>query len=285
VPVQRILGDMPLRSINPPLDSLPIGVFDSGIGGLSVLRAIRRELPEETLFYFADSANAPYGDRTASFIIERAEAITKFLVASGAKAIVVACNTASVVAVERLRSWCPVPLVAIEPAIKPASLHSKSRVIGVLATRQTIESRSVARLCSVYGTDTRILLTACPGLAEQVEKGELESDATRALLIQYIAPLLASGVDTIVLGCTHYPFLDRVIREIAGENVSVLDPAAAVARQLSRKIGTNRSRLPAGVSAEERFFSTAAPELAEPVISALWGRSVVVNSQALQSSS
>jgi glutamate racemase len=269
--------------MNSPLDSAPIGVFDSGIGGLSVLRAIRRELPEETLFYFADSANAPYGDRAASFIIERAEAITEFLVALGAKAIVVACNTASVVAIERLRSWCPVPVVAIEPAIKPAALHSKSRVIGVLATRQTIESTAVARLCSLYGADTRILLTACPGLAEQVEKGELESEATRALLIQYIAPLLAAAADTIVLGCTHYPFLDRLICEIAGVNVSVIDPAAAVARQLSRKLGTSRARLAAGVSAQERFFSTAAPDLAKPVISALWGRNVMVEaSNAMQ---
>ena len=255
----------------------PIGVFDSGVGGLSVLHAIRRELPAEHLLYMADSGNAPYGDRDAGFIIDRATAISEFLLASGVKAIVVACNTATVVAVEKLRSWCPVPIVAMEPAIKPASRCTRSGVVGVLATSQTLASSRVAQLCADYGSDVEILLTACPGLVEQVELAELASETTRSLLLSYISPLLEAGADTIVLGCTHYPFLGRLIRQIVGPDVFIVDPAAAVARELARRLGTNRTPLLPGRAAEERFFSSAPSEQARLVMSALWGRSVVVH--------
>ena len=269
---------LPQLEMNISSPEAPIGVFDSGVGGLSVLHAVRRELPNENLLYLADSGNAPYGDRETGFITDRATLITEFLVAHGVKAIVVACHTVTTVAIARLRSWCPVPIVAVEPAIKPATACTKSGVVGVLATSQTLASSAVVRLCATYGGDTKILLQPCPGLAEQVESGELTSSATRALLLKYIAPLLAAGTDTIVLGCTHYPFLVPLIREIIGPDISLIDPANAVARELARRLGTNRMPMFSDTSANERFFSSGPIEQARSVISALWGRSVEVHS-------
>lgn len=259
-----------------PADA-PIGVFDSGVGGISVLHAIRQELPAEHLLYVADSGNAPYGDRQTHFITDRTTTIARFLIASQVKAIVVACNTATVVAIEELRSWCPVPVVAMEPAIKPAAGSTKSGIVGVLATNRTIASASVARLCNQYGRSTKILLMACPGLVEHVERGELSSNATRSLLVKYISPLLDSGVDTLVLGCTHYPFLGALIQDIVGPNVAIVDPAAAVARELTRRLGTNLRLTSPGDSVSECFFSSGPVDRAHTVISTLWGKNIVVH--------
>lgn len=258
-----------------------IGVFDSGVGGLSVLRAIRNELPEERLIYLADSGHAPYGDREADFILDRATRITEHLLAGGVKAIVVACNTASVVAIEKIRSWCPVPVVAMEPAIKPASQNTRTGVVGVLATSRTLSSANVARLCEAYGKQIRLLLQPCPGLVEQVERGELHGEATRKLLTGYLSPLLAAGADTIVLGCTHYPFLHELIGEIVGPNVAIVDSGAAVAKQVVRRLGTNRIFAATAQGLEPTFFSSAAPDQARAVISALWGKNVEVHGLAL----
>lgn len=255
----------------------PIGVFDSGVGGLSVLHAIRRELPNENLLYLADSGNAPYGDREAGFITDRATLITEFLVAHGAKAIVVACHTVTTVAITALRSWCPVPIIAVEPAIKPAAIRTKSGVVGVLATSRTLASAAVVRLCAAYGGNAQILLQPCPGLVEQVESGELASSATQALLLKYITPLLAAGADTIVLGCTHYPFLAPLIREIVGPEISLIDPAGAVARELARRLGAQRSPMASDKPASERFFSSGRIEQACRLLSTLWGRDVEVH--------
>ncbi|WFP49655.1 glutamate racemase [Methylomonas sp. EFPC3] len=259
-----------------PAADAPIGVFDSGVGGLSVLRAIRAELPNEDLLYVADSGYAPYGDRDAGFIEDRSAAIAGFLIDEGAKAIVVACNTATVVAIEKLRAWCPLPVVAIEPAIKPAAGITQSGVIGVLATRQTLASANVARLCAAYGQDVNILLQPCPGLVEQVEKAELDSPASRALLETYLAPLLAAGADTIVLGCTHYPFLLPLVREIIGPERVIIDPATAVAKELARRLGNQRASALRPEPARTRFLSSAAGSNASSVVSALWGSPVLV---------
>jgi glutamate racemase len=254
----------------------PIGVFDSGVGGLSVLRAIRAELPLEDLLYVADSGYAPYGDRDADFIADRATTITELLLDAGVKAIVVACNTATVVAIEKLRAWCPVPVVAMEPAIKPAAQTTKSGVVGVLATSRTLASPSVARLCAAYGKDIEILLQPCPGLVEQVEKAQLHSEATRELLVRYLSPLLLAGADTIVLGCTHYPFLAPLIREIVGPDVAIIDPATAVAKELARRLNGNLMPVSGERAAEVSFFSSTASEEASLIISALWGTRVRV---------
>ena len=255
----------------------PIGVFDSGVGGLSVLYAIRRELPDENLLYAADSGNAPYGDRDADFIKNRALLMTRFLLAQGAKTIVVACNTATVVAVSELRSWCPVPVVAMEPAIKPAAQMTRSGIVGVLATRQTLSSPSVARLCEAHGDSVKFLLQACPGLVEKVERAELTSEATRALLVGYLSPLLAAGADTLVLGCTHYPFLIPLIQEIAGPEVLIIDPAVAVSREVARRLVPNLNFMSRSRPVTTRFFSSSPLDEAQAAISALWGERVTVH--------
>ncbi len=265
------------------LPTTPIGVFDSGVGGLSVLREIRRAMPSEDLLYVADSGHAPYGDRPSDYIHDRSKAVAEYLVGQGVKAIVIACNTATVVAVEELRSWCPVPVVAMEPAIKPAVGITRSGVVGVLATSQTLASPSVARLCNEYGSAARILLQACPGLVEQVERAELDNAATRALLNEYLSPLMARGADTLVLGCSHYAFLHDAIRAVVGGEVTIIDPSGAVARELVRRVGAagGAADVPeAGAeparAGEDRFVSSGDLAQASLVISRLWGRKVEV---------
>lgn len=265
-----------MNTTDPP--ERPIGVFDSGVGGLSVLHEIRRELPGEDLLYVADSGHAPYGDKSTQLIEARVIAIVEFLVSQRAKAIVVACNTATGVAIQLLRSRFPVPIIAMEPAVKPAAAHTQSGVIGVLATSRTIASDNFAKLHERFGADVKILMQACPGLVEQVEAGDLSGDKTRALIEQYVEPLLEQGADTIVLGCTHYPFLAPLIQEIAGQTVTVIDPSSAIAREVRRRLAT-ASLLSVGSRAgTERFWSSAAPDTAQTIISQLWQVEVKVTS-------
>ena len=168
----------------------PVGVFDSGVGGLSVLREIRNELPHEDLLYVADSAYAPYGDRSPELIQSRATAVVQFLINQQAKAVVVACNTATGIAIDSLRRQFPIPLVAIEPAVKPAAANTRSGVVGILATTQTLSSSKFSRLLAGYSDKIRFLVQSCPGLVEQVEKGELSSQETRSLVERYVRPLV-----------------------------------------------------------------------------------------------
>jgi glutamate racemase len=255
----------------------PIGVFDSGVGGLSVLRVMRESLPQEHLIYVADSGHAPYGGRSASFITDRSIAITEQLIAEGAKAIVVACNTASVVAVKALRARYALPIVAMEPAIKPAVTLTKTGVIAVLATLQTIASSAVANLVDRHGGDVDVALVACPGWPERVERHDLSSAATRALLSRTILPLIERGADVLVLGCTHYAFLRPLIEDIAGARATIVDPAPAVVRQLSRQLGANLRRVGSHERARETFYSSAPLEEAQRVMSALWGAELQVH--------
>jgi glutamate racemase len=255
----------------------PIGVFDSGVGGLSVLREIRRELPYEDLLYVADSAHAPYGDKSTRFIEDRTVAIVEFLLSRNAKAIVVACNTATGVAIEMLRAKFSVPIVAMEPAVKPAVAHTRSGVIGVLATSRTITSDNFARLHKRFGADVKILMQSCPGLVEQVELGDLSGDETRTLIARYVAPLLEQEADTIVLGCTHYPFLAPLIREIAGPTVAVIDPSAAIARELRRRLSSANLLSVVNRAGTEQFWTSAATNLAQPIIAQLWQADVKVH--------
>ena len=213
-----------------------IGVFDSGVGGLSLLREIRRELPHEDLIYVADSGHAPYGDKPVDVIRQRSSAIVDFLVARGAKAVVVACNTATSVAVDGLRRAWTIPIVAIEPAVKPAAATTRSGIVGVLATSQTIASPRFARLTDVFAAGVEVIAQPCPGLVEQIEMGDLSGPATRALVDGYVRPLVERGADTLVLGCTHYPFVTELIADAAGGQVTIVDPAAAVARELRRRL-------------------------------------------------
>jgi glutamate racemase len=253
-----------------------IGVFDSGVGGLSVLKAIREALPNEDLVYVADSAHAPYGDRGEDFITQRTLFLGAWLSQAGVKAITIACNTATVVAAKRLRENTQLPVVAIEPAIKPAVALTRSGVVGVLATRQTVQSDNVARLCEQHGAGKQILLQACPGWVEQVEAADLSSSHTLALLHTYIDPLLAQGADTLVLGCTHYPFLRDAIQSMVGESVMLIDPAQAVARELVRRLSDQTALSPR--AGHTYFFTTGDQAHAETAISQLWGAPVQVQS-------
>jgi glutamate racemase len=251
----------------------PIGVFDSGVGGLSVLREIRRELPHERTVYVADSGFAPYGDRDADFIERRSDAIVRFLIAQGVKAIVVACNTATGVAVERLRTTYALPIVAIEPAVKPAAAATRSGVIAVLATSATLASARFSSLVGRHGGTVRVIVQPCPGLAQQVESGDLAGAKTRALVEQYVAPLVGHDVDTLVIGCTHYTFLTPIIQQVAGDAVTVVDPAAAVARELRRRLDAAGLLNPASGDAGqagEVFWTSGELDEAIRVMAQLW---------------
>ena len=256
-----------------------IGVFDSGVGGLSVLKAIRAALPNEDLVYVADSGHAPYGDQSESHITQRTMTVGSWLAEQGVKTITIACNTATVVAAKTLREQTHLPVVAIEPAIKPAVALTRSGVVGVLATSQTVQSASVARLIELYGADKRVLLQACPGWVEQVELADLHSKQTLALVRQFVAPLIAQGADTLVLGCTHYPFLRDAIQQVAGHGVNLIDPAEAVARELSRRLQEVGALLPDSPdqsAGRVQFFTTGDAVQAQAVISHLWDGPVAV---------
>ena len=252
-----------------------IGVFDSGVGGLSVLRAIRAALPAENLVYVADSGHAPYGDKSEAHIIERTLTVGNWLAVSGVKAITVACNTATVVAIRHLREQTHIPVVAIEPAIKPAANTTRTGVVGVLATTQTLQSESVARLCLEHGEGKRILLQACPGWVEAVEQADLHSPQTEALLRQFVVPLMDQGVDTLVLGCTHYPFLRNTLQRIVGDYVVLIDPAVAVATELTRRLGNDR-RMDEQHIGTTRFFTTGDVSHVQQVVAHLWGDGALV---------
>jgi glutamate racemase len=248
----------------------PIGVFDSGVGGLSVLREIRRELPNEALLYVADSAHAPYGDKSQAYIEARSIAISEFLIKQHAKAIVVACNTATGAAVNVLRAKFSLPIIAMEPAIKPAAAKTNTGVIGVLATQRTLASDNFVKLFTRFASTVEIVAQACPGLVEQVEEGDLYGLKTRVLLERYLQPLLARQVDTIVLGCTHYPFLMDLIQDITGPAVTIIDPAPAIARELHRRLEHMDLLNNQASGVQERFWSSGLPEKNEPVLSQLW---------------
>ena len=269
-----------MKAANIPkhLPENPIGVFDSGVGGLSVLREIRRELPGEDLLYVADSGHAPYGDKSRQMIEARSVTIVDFLLSQNAKAIVVACNTATGAAIETLRARFSVPIVAMEPAVKPAAQSTKSGVIGVLATSGTLGSDNFARLHERFGAKVDILVQACPGLVELVEAGDLSSEKTRTLIEKYLMPLLEHQADTVVLGCTHYPFLAPLIREIAGTGVAIIDPAAAVARELRRRLSNTGLLSRDGGAGAERFWTSGKPDQAQKVLSQLWEMDIEVQS-------
>lgn len=222
------------------LDCPPVGIFDSGVGGLSVLRAVREALPNQAAIYLADQAHVPYGPRSLQEVRAFSEAITRYLLAEGARLIVVACNTASAAALHHLRRSFPgTPFVGMEPAVKPAAERTLSGVVGVLATPATFQGALYASVVERFAGGVTVLQDTCPGLVAQIEAGNLDGKETRAILEKALRPMLANGIDTVVLGCTHYPFVIPVIREIVGPEVRVIDPAPAVARQTRRLLHDN----------------------------------------------
>lgn len=214
-----------------------IGIFDSGIGGLSVFREIRKVLPEERYFYFSDSAHCPYGEKSKDYIIERAREITRILLDAGADIIVVACNTATAAAISVLRKEFPVHFIGMEPAVKPAASSTKTRIVGVLATAGTLKADKYLNTRGKFSEDVKIVEHVGQGFVEAVEKGMTTGEEAERIVRSSIAPLLDEGADRIVLGCTHYPFLMETIRKVAGElyperDIEIIDPAPAVAKHL-----------------------------------------------------
>lgn len=251
-----------------------IGIFDSGVGGISVLRHVRTELPRQNLLYCADSLHTPYGSKTPEQIRQRSVRLTEFLLEQGASAIVVACNTATAAAVSALRASFPVPIIGMEPAVKPAVAATRSGVVGVMATVGTLKSAQFAALLENYGKGVQVVTQACHGLVECVERGELDAPATRDLVLKYVQPLLAQGADTIVLGCTHYPFVRPLIEREVGQDVAIIDTGAAVARQLRRRLEAHGLLgEAAGLAA---FWTSGNPAEAQSVMSMLWGQPVEV---------
>jgi glutamate racemase len=256
----------------------PIGVFDSGVGGLTVLAEVHRAMPAEDLLYVADSGHAPYGERPEAQIRARAEAITGFLLEQGAKAIVIACNTATGVAAAHLRALHDLPIVAMEPAVKPASSLTRSGIIGVLATSGTLKSDKFEALRGRFHGTVEVLTQPCPGLVELIEAGDLQAEALHARLADFVLPLVERGADTLVLGCTHYPLVRGLIADIAGPGVQIADAGAAVARQVRSRLGEAGLLRPTNAPGRQRFWTSAVPPApAAALIRRLWGAAVPVS--------
>ncbi|MEX5343549.1 glutamate racemase [Pseudomonas sp. I2] len=258
--------------------SAPVGVMDSGVGGLSVLAEIQRLLPNESLLYVADSGHVPYGEKSPDYIRERLRRIAGFFHERGAKAMVLACNTATVAAVADLRELYPGwPLVGMEPAVKPAAAATRSGVVGVLATTGTLQSAKFAALLDRFASDVRVVTQPCPGLVECIEAGDLGSPRLRELLRGYVQPLLAAGCDTLILGCTHYPFLRPLLAGMVPADVAIIDTGAAVARQLQRLLGAH-DLLAEGPARDTAFWTSADPESLKKILPVLWHKSDSVQS-------
>lgn len=248
----------------------PIGIFDSGIGGLSVARAIRQLLPGERLHYFADTGHAPYGEKSDEYIYQRMQVITHHLLASDAKAIVVACNTATTAAIAKLRAEFSLPIIGVEPGVKPAVLTSTTGVVGVLATPRTLQTPAFSQLSARYAASARILLQPCPGLVPLIEALSLESEELRQLLQNYIKPLLAQGADTLVLGCTHYNLIAELIADTAGPAVTVVRTEAAVAKQLQSRLSELGLLNTGDVRGPDSFYSSGNNVLFQRQLQQFW---------------
>lgn len=249
----------------------PIGVFDSGVGGISVLRHIHALLPHEQLLYVADSQYAPYGNKTAEEIQSRCFVIADLLIAKGVKALVVACNTATAAAIDAMRERYSLPIVGMEPAVKPAAEASKNGIVGVLATVGTLKSAQFAALLETYGRNVEVVTQACTGLVECIERGELTANSTKDLIRRYCTPLLAEGADTIVLGCTHYPFVRDLISDVVGKDIVLVETGLAVASQLKNRLIEAGLLCASHSVGEVKFWTNSTAENAAQVIESLWG--------------
>jgi len=266
----------------------PVGIFDSGVGGLSVLRHIQAQLPNEHLLYFADSGFAPYGDKPEDVVIDRVLAIAAFLVSRGVKALVVACNTATVAAVRILRERYPdMPIVGVEPGLKPGAAATRNGTVGVLATERTLAGEKFLLLRDqiVEATGARFLLQPCVGLADQIEFGEPGAPALDAMLERYVVPLLAQSADTLVLGCTHYPLvqasIERVIRRHTDDAVTLIDTGDAVARQLTRLLEAAGLLRDGGEPAHLAGFTSASGAALSAAFASLLGQDPPVQEVAV----
>ena len=267
--------------------SLPIGILDSGVGGLSILNKIHQRLPAENLMYFADSAWSPYGPRRAVEIQTRCRHIIDNMISHGIKAVVLACNTATAAAVENLRQEYQLPIIGMEPAIKPAAVQSQSGVIGVLATEGTLDSDKFIKLKNTIGSNAgreiEIITRSCHGLVELIEEIELREENIIQLLKEYIHPLLEKNVDTLVLGCTHYSLITDLISSVAGPDIMVMDTGYAVAERLASQLdvfGLSEIKPENGkkqTRGQILFFSSGESSQQERLIASYWGKKVRVS--------
>ncbi len=244
-------------NLSVPDENRAIGIFDSGIGGLTVANAVFDLLPQEKIIYFGDTANIPYGSKTAEHVRDLSFKITEFLLDKGCKAIVVACNTASAAALDALRNhWPDVPFIGMEPAVKPAAKLTKSGKVGVLATAGTFKSQRYANLMHAYAQEVTMIQNPCVGLVQLIEDQKTESPETRTLLESILKPMEAEGADTFVLGCTHYPFVEHIIRDIIDEAEHIINPAPAVARQLKRRLENLKFLNTSGEIPQHEFYAS-----------------------------
>nr|MBL8410180.1 glutamate racemase [Dechloromonas sp.] len=252
----------------------PIAVFDSGLGGLTVLRALRDRLPQEDFFYFADTRFLPYGDRSEAFLRERGVRIAEALARRGAKALVIACNTATAAAAEAIRAASPLPVVALEPGVKPAAALTGKGVIGVLATTRTLASERFRRLVGNHASHLEVITQACPGLAEAIETEGPDSQLVESLLDGFVAPLAAAEADVVVLGCTHYPWVAAAIERRMAAGTRLLDTGEPVARQLARLLDADG--LLGGGSGALTVATSGAPARVAATVDRLWGQHLPV---------
>jgi len=257
----------------------PIGIFDSGVGGLSIAKCISETLPNEQLIYVADSAFAPYGDIQISLIEQRVNAIADWLVSKKVKAIVVACNTATVNTIENLRARYHLPIIGVEPAIKPAAKQSKSKKVAILVTQATAQNQRFLSLVEKHKQNSEVIVQACPGLVELVEAGNIRSIECQQLLQGYLLPLVEQEIDTLVLGCTHYPFLHQQITDVVGSSITIMETAKPVTQQLKRRLShydllrTNQS--PAQESLmQHQFYSSKNCLNQQATFSQLWQQEI-----------
>lgn len=264
--------------LNPKNDmttSRPIGVFDSGIGGLPIARQIRALLPNENIVYVADTLHTPYGEKTEDYILQRSLAVTNFLLAQNAKAIVVACNTATMVSIKTLRERHSVPFIGVEPGVKPAAIHTQTGVIGVLATEKTLTSDAFNQLAKRVAGNVQMEIQPCPKLVRLVESLQLSGQDAVQAVEDYVHPLLEKGADTIILGCTHFAHLAPIIKQVAGLGVSVISTETAVAKEVARRLEAEdllaKPVEPTTQAASAEFWSNRDLPLFQKQVAALWG--------------
>jgi glutamate racemase len=255
----------------------PIGIFDSGVGGLSVLKAMRAQMPQEQIIYLGDQAHVPYGPRPLDEVREFSEEITRFLLAGGAKLVVVACNSASAAALPHLREIFPeVSFVGMEPAVKRAAEQTRAGVVGVLATPATFQGALYASLIERFAQDVTVLQSTCTGLVTQIEAGALDAPETESILREALLPMLEQGADTVVLGCSHYPFVIPLIERIGGADLQIIDPAPSVARQVGRLLDADGIRGSSGEEATPVYYTTGAAESFQSLLPVLTGETGAV---------
>lgn len=252
-------------------DSRPIGIFDSGIGGLPIAQKIRASLPHENLIYLADTLHAPYGEKSEDYILQRSLAITDWFITQKVKAIVVACNTATMISIQTLRNTYDLPFIGVEPGVKPAAIHTQTGVIGVLATPKTLTSTAFHQLAQRVAGHVQVEMQPCPKLVHLVESLELDSDNTHQIVADYVQPLINKGADTLILGCTHFAHLTPIIKQAAGHAIEVISTETPVAKEVARRLKHENlisDQTQAGIT---KFYSNGDLIRFQQQLQRLWG--------------